>query len=694
MQDHQLIRKYVESGSNDAFRTITARYINLVYATCLRQVGDRQTAEDATQAVFILLAQKAPRLKPDTPLAGWLFHASRLVARNARKRERRYAAMLRDARPQLETETTSDVALMLDDAVSRLSEKDRQAILLRFYQELSFAEIGARIGVSEDAAGKRVSRAVERLRVSLGKAGAGVLSISLLAILESDAAHSAPPELANTIAAAITGMGDYAGTSAGVLKLAQGAAQQMMRTKLIVTASSIGAIALCAGVAGTAYGRYASAPPHPSTQKTAAPLSATPQNPKVTLADGTIVELLGVTADQLLATVNGHAYSQNGWWTASGDAMADPPGTPSFRVGQTAGSYVPRELCFRVTTPASGTITTEGKLIGFTTSDYGGNLNADVAPAESAVVEANKPSYALITADLPDNRHEFGYRLGVSTGEWRVLADTPLTLRPARDDMFISHGGYVAGPSVNATGAPIVYYLDRNRKIVSQNLLPPGQTVGDEERRAEGLDAQGQIVAREADGIWSPESFLRIATIRLEHRPRMWAQFDHIAGCAKSEIPMPQAQPQFQQTMGDATVSVLAVVQSRADGHRCWLPDGTPITGKVQGLAFAGPDAWSISNNPGAHKIDVQYYTQHGRLSIIYDISRPQQGPPWRTFSAEVPGAGSPGQPATGRLPSSIPVTVHPGQSACALDIQVMATDPRLPPHRFHFDKIALRPRE
>ena len=148
MDDMALLREYAARNSETAFETLVARRVNFVYSAALRQVRDPRMAEEITQAVFIILAQKAGRITSQTNLAGWLFKTTRFVAiaeiRDAVKRRERE----REAHMQSEIQPTAPDPLwermspLLDEALSQLAEKDRQALLLRFFDNKSLAEVG------------------------------------------------------------------------------------------------------------------------------------------------------------------------------------------------------------------------------------------------------------------------------------------------------------------------------------------------------------------------------------------------------------------------------------------------------------------------------------------------------------------------------------------------------------------------
>jgi RNA polymerase sigma factor (sigma-70 family) len=222
MEDSVLLSRYVASGCQESFEAIVARHSGWVFSLSLRAVRDRHLAEDVTQAVFIILARKAPTIRQGTPLSGWLFKASRFAVSDAlkrrtrmRNRENRFAEFFKatagpdGAEAGSASELSDELSGTLDEAVACLSDSDRQAILLRFYEHKSLAEVGAILGVNEEAAKKRVARAVDRLRKYFASRGV-VASIALILLLLSrraDAAGFVPaivaPAAAPSIAHAI-----------------------------------------------------------------------------------------------------------------------------------------------------------------------------------------------------------------------------------------------------------------------------------------------------------------------------------------------------------------------------------------------------------------------------------------------------------------------------------------------------------
>jgi len=222
MDDWLLLSRYVESGCQDSFEQIVTRHSGWVFSLSLRAVRDRHLAEDVTQAVFIVLARKARTIRQGTPLSGWLFKVSRFAVSDALKRrtriknrENRFAEFFKATgngnATALESDNISDtVSQTLDEAVACLSESDRQIVLLRFYEHKSLAEIGTILEISEEAAKKRVARAVERLRKYFSTRGI-IASVALLLLLLSNRSAeaaslgavfgtAAAPSIANSIA--------------------------------------------------------------------------------------------------------------------------------------------------------------------------------------------------------------------------------------------------------------------------------------------------------------------------------------------------------------------------------------------------------------------------------------------------------------------------------------------------------------
>ncbi len=243
----------MRQGSQAAFSALVARHLNFVYSVCLRETGDAALAEDVTQVVFLILARKAPALRPEPSLTGWLFQTARFAARNARRRASRRQEWEAQALAQTPAPGLDDlwdqIRPALNDALAALGAKDRQAVLLRFADGLSFPELGAALGTSEDAARMRLNRAVERLRHFFAKEGvtlSGLVLAGLLADRTVQAAPAACAAIVARIAESVPAGGGSSIISPQVHSQLQGVWKAMTISKLKVGAT-IGIGALLAG---------------------------------------------------------------------------------------------------------------------------------------------------------------------------------------------------------------------------------------------------------------------------------------------------------------------------------------------------------------------------------------------------------------------------------------------------------------
>jgi RNA polymerase sigma factor (sigma-70 family) len=207
MDDTELLREYALCGSESAFGDLVSRRIGLVYSAALRQVRDPHLADEITQAVFIILSKKAGKIRSDTKLAGWLFKTTHYAA----MAQRRAAARRRfhELEAQLHSEIPSStpdplwekMSPFLDAALDRLGEKDRQAVLLRFFENKSLAEVGHSLGAGEDAARMRINRALGKLRRFFLKRGIVSTNALIGEAITANCVQTAPSGLATTITA-------------------------------------------------------------------------------------------------------------------------------------------------------------------------------------------------------------------------------------------------------------------------------------------------------------------------------------------------------------------------------------------------------------------------------------------------------------------------------------------------------------
>jgi RNA polymerase sigma factor (sigma-70 family) len=214
--DSRLLEAYVKCRSESAFAQLVERHVNLVYSAALRMLGDAHSSRDVTQGVFIALAQNAPQLARRPALAGWLHCTTRNLAAKwvrsdmrRRAREQEAAAMneLHSAGPDAHW---TQISAHLDEALAELKEPDREALLLRYFKNQDLRTVGAAFGVSEDAAQKRVSRAVEHLREFLARRGVTVGTSGLAVAISTSAVQAAPVGLAAEISIAALALGTTA----------------------------------------------------------------------------------------------------------------------------------------------------------------------------------------------------------------------------------------------------------------------------------------------------------------------------------------------------------------------------------------------------------------------------------------------------------------------------------------------------
>ncbi len=213
LSDQGLLREYARARSEEAFAELVKRHIGLVYSAALRLVRDTHLAEDVTQSVFLALAQGAPAIAEHRVLAGWLHRTTHHLAVKAIRSDARRRARERDAiaMNQLPDDHPNalweQIALQLDAALQELNEMDRDALLLRYFQRKTAREIGALLGMTEEAAQKRMTRALERLRKTFAKRGVTVGAAGLALALSANAVHAAPAGLAAAVSAvsALTG---------------------------------------------------------------------------------------------------------------------------------------------------------------------------------------------------------------------------------------------------------------------------------------------------------------------------------------------------------------------------------------------------------------------------------------------------------------------------------------------------------
>ncbi|HKX62346.1 MAG TPA: sigma-70 family RNA polymerase sigma factor [Verrucomicrobiae bacterium] len=267
MEDHELLREYADQQSDPAFAELVRRHVDMVYSIALRLVHQNQLAEDVTQLVFIRLAQKARSIRPGVVLTGWLYRTTQFAAQAAlrsdwRRRKRESLAMQFSDLNQCPESSWDEVAPLLEEAMGRLRPAEQDAVLLRFFGGKSLQEVGHALGISDDGAQKRISRALGRLRQFLARRGVNVPMGVLGAMLAANTTQAAPTQFASALAASV---GSAAGKSLG---FAMGV--QFLKAAFLVKIKACGAGAAVSAllILGTVIAFFqmnAEPPPGPAT---------------------------------------------------------------------------------------------------------------------------------------------------------------------------------------------------------------------------------------------------------------------------------------------------------------------------------------------------------------------------------------------------------------------------------------------
>ena len=250
LDDHQLLAVFARTESGPAFAALVARYVNLVYSTALRFTGNTHHAEEITQAVFIILARKAGKLSPRVVLSGWLYQVARLTSANfikgeIRRQRREQEAYMQSTLNESTNDGWQEIAPLLDEAMGKLGKTDRDAVVLRYFENKSAAEIGAVLRMPEETARKRVNRALEKLHRYFGKHGISSTTAIIAGAISTNSVHAAPVMLAKTVTPVAIAKGSTA--TATTMTLVKGALKLMNWTRLKIAMATCVAILLAVG---------------------------------------------------------------------------------------------------------------------------------------------------------------------------------------------------------------------------------------------------------------------------------------------------------------------------------------------------------------------------------------------------------------------------------------------------------------
>jgi RNA polymerase sigma factor (sigma-70 family) len=205
--DAELLRLYLDEQSQEAFTALVQRHLPFVYGIALRRVGGAtHLAEDVCQTVFVDFARKAASLRRRATLVGWLVvathRASAAVVRTERRRRARELQAMQTPEESSGPDEARRLRPLLDDIIVQLAEDEREAIALRFFEQRSFADIGAALRLTEEAARKRVERALTKMRRLLRHRGVTATTAAIAGVLVVQQLAAPPSSLATRIAVA------------------------------------------------------------------------------------------------------------------------------------------------------------------------------------------------------------------------------------------------------------------------------------------------------------------------------------------------------------------------------------------------------------------------------------------------------------------------------------------------------------
>lgn len=244
-RDSELLANFVSHRDEDSFEALVDKYLPLVLGVAIRRTGSRAIAEEIAQNVFTLLAQKARRLRSHPTIGGWLMKTTAFESMRANEKEQTRRRNMNEFQDELRVPTVdlpgSDVEwkeakAILDEALSSLSDGDRDVIVMRFYEDKSFKAIAQIVGRSDDACQKRVTRALERLHKAMRRRGAVIPLAALGTGLTAELGRAASSvRLAKSITGSVIGS-----------TVREGAATTLTLTQLMASINSKAGVAVSA----------------------------------------------------------------------------------------------------------------------------------------------------------------------------------------------------------------------------------------------------------------------------------------------------------------------------------------------------------------------------------------------------------------------------------------------------------------
>jgi RNA polymerase sigma factor (sigma-70 family) len=538
MDDRELLRQYVAGGSHAAFAELVHRHINLVYAAALRLVREPQAAQDVAQTVFIQLARKAVSLREGNALAGWLYRATCGAAKDSLRTERRRRERESEAvkRADLETDDQalwSSLEPLLDEAMQHLDKTEQNALVLRFLEGKSLRETGHALGLSEDAAQKRVHRALEKLRLHFARHRIVVGSTLIAAAFATAATQAAPAGLSSTVShtALAAAANVAAGASTAKIALTVGGCVVAVGIALLLfTPSHSGPLAMFRGLGdlpGGEFASYASGLSADGTVVVGMSISSNGQEAfRWTLTNG----MVGL-GDLPGGIVSSRAAGVSADGTAVAGTSSSASGPEAFRWTQPAGMVGLGDLPGDRFQSAAHAISGDGRVVVGESSSSRGEREAFRWTASEGMMGLG---------DLPGGSFA-GYAMAASADASVIVgtsATTPMysAFRWTRPSAMIDLGDFPGGATnsngygVSPDGAIVVgygcpgtfdnYTHEAFRWTVASGLVHLGFAPGLSNSAAYAVSADGKIIVGDNKSeriahalIWDPKNGMR----RLEH---------------------------------------------------------------------------------------------------------------------------------------------------------------------------------
>ncbi len=518
MDDRDLLAAYVRDRSEAAFGELVRRHLGWVYSVALRHLGNPALAEEVAQSVFVLLARKAGSLRSGSTPGGWLFRTTRFVANRALRAERRRRTREETAASMIPLTTSSDeneavwkeLEPYLEQAVASLSETDREAILLRFYQEKPLLEVGVCLGLSEEAAKKRVSRAIQKMREFLAGHGVAVGGTVLAGLMAEQTVQAVPAGLVASVAKVAAAS---ISSSGALPQLAQEVLNAWRRTRFKITA---GVTASLCGLAWLGFALTQHSPAIDNSPGKLESVQAPAEQPRKTIgvspesqadpatkpkARAIHFRVLAKDTDEPVsfAPLAVNSVSDEGWkrrfdLATDEKGSADipyPPAATRLDVGVIASGWVARFATFRTDSdpeiPADYTLNVDRM-----TNSMGGWLrNEEGQPVANAVVEMEFSVSDMAREENPRERPGFVSSAPIArsdrNGWWTCAVVDPNAERIPR--LLARHPDFAPTTIVPASlGDP------EDPRSESVKLLRSGRSIT---TMARGVTLTGRIMSEE-----------------------------------------------------------------------------------------------------------------------------------------------------------------------------------------------------